>query len=1354
MESAASSTRFAERYELHELLGRGGMASVYRATDLSSGRVVALKQLIAPERDEQRAAVELWFEREFHTLSQLSHPRVIAVYDYGITPEGVSYYTMELLDGGDLRERAPLPWREACRLSFDVCSSLALLHSRRLLHRDISPRNIRCTRDGAAKLIDFGAMAPMSGGGSPLVGTPAFTAPETVHRSAIDARTDLYALGASLYYALTGKLAYPARAFAELFAAWNERPLPPSAYEPTIPAALDGLVLSLLSVEPALRPPSAFEVMQRLAAIADLPREESKGVASAYLATPALVGRDRLVATLRDKLGRALTIGGNGVMIRAEAGLGRSRVLDACALEAKTLGARVIRAAARGKPQGFEVAWELARHLLEALPSEALAAQLPQLFHGRELRPMAELQADPEQLQQDLARLFRAASKSQALVVAVDDVHRIDEPSAAVVAALIDRARQGRAFVALTCEASDDASNQALDVLTRRCDVLALAPLREDETLTLFGSVFGDVPNLSRLTEEIFALARGNPRLSIELAQHLIDRGLITYAAGTWTLPSDLSAGDLPRSADAVIQARIAGLRPLARTLAETQAVSFEERWTDEHYRALAGAAPVSEIDAAMNELVSQQIVVGDGQSYVLANRAYRAALEPRSSQAHHRALAAFYKPNRGFPWIHHALCAGGSEEVEALDELFARQHDSEGIDHRQLIEQEFGRLGPSYQRAIALAEKLGRPRRQVFELRRWFAATNLAAGRPEYFWLATPPLREQLIHDTGLDLYRLDADNADTGARLGQALTKAMERHSALPEHERVYRLDEALPRLAEYVALAIAFGVRTLDVQLVRGLPALLEPFAPLSPLMAALWQNAVCTNECYEYCHYELARERWKEVHAQLKDVTGDDARYASAIRNAVAYAVGILEAAFGMPSAASWADDLEDDPYQRVSALYLRKIVRLEQGDWTGADKLQRQAEVLALRMRVPPMFTTSLTVEISAHAHARDLAGVKDVIERERVEAARYPGWIPYLREAEARFELIRGNYAHAKQLYELLITDTAVDHSDHSPSLPVWVFAQTGLCESLLGLDRAGDVRAAGVAALAICERLQVRQHSYDLVRVVALAEAKLGDYASAIARLDRVLADQTALGVTGLRIGLTYEARAEIALWSGDAAAFAKYASLTAREYRHGARCPLGVCYERLIQEARCRGLRPIATLSDFEPTTIADSSLSGMAPDLNETVRLALHADDAADRYLKALRLVCAARSARGGHLYLPANDGLKLVASCDLGAPPAGLSARVQEYVHEEEDRFDTMTIAIAADDRTALEQTSSSPIERVQGTDYELLLLTHVRGHESQIAGVIAIAPGERTQPNPRQTLLLSAIAAEISKAAAG
>lgn len=180
------------RYVVEDALGRGGMAAVYRVRDAKTGQRLALKRAWArdPVKARKRRAL---LEREFHTLGQLRHPRIIEVFDFGVDDDG-PYYTMELLDGSDLSARAPLPWREACALLRDVCSSLALLHSRGYVHRDVSPLNVRCTADGRAKLIDFGAMAAM-GVTTLTIGTPPCVPPEALARQALDARADLFALG-------------------------------------------------------------------------------------------------------------------------------------------------------------------------------------------------------------------------------------------------------------------------------------------------------------------------------------------------------------------------------------------------------------------------------------------------------------------------------------------------------------------------------------------------------------------------------------------------------------------------------------------------------------------------------------------------------------------------------------------------------------------------------------------------------------------------------------------------------------------------------------------------------------------------------------------------------------------------------------------------------------------------------------------------------------------------------------------------------------------------------------------------------------------------------------------------------
>ena len=291
LEPGAKAAQIGVRYQVDALLGRGGMATVYRVTDAATERRMALKQLALPQEPSRRAETVALFEREFHALAQLSHPRVIEVYDYGVDETG-PYYTMELLDGGDLRARAPLPVATGVhlaqrRLLVARADPLAppgaprrqprqhLVHPRR---RGQAHRLRRAGADGRGD-VDRRHAGVRRAGGRAAIGARRPHGSLLVRRDAV-----LRADGA------------PAVSGAELLAArgaLDAAPVPaPSTLVADVPEALDALVMSLLCAEPAMRPRGAFEVMQRLSAIAGIERDEPLSVSQAYLSTPVIVGRD------------------------------------------------------------------------------------------------------------------------------------------------------------------------------------------------------------------------------------------------------------------------------------------------------------------------------------------------------------------------------------------------------------------------------------------------------------------------------------------------------------------------------------------------------------------------------------------------------------------------------------------------------------------------------------------------------------------------------------------------------------------------------------------------------------------------------------------------------------------------------------------------------------------------------------------------------------------------------------------------------------------------------------------------------------------------------------------------------
>ena len=273
-------------YQLGELLGRGGMGEVYRASHRMLARPAAIK-LIRPEMlggDDPRARTRAIarFRREAEAAARLQSAHTVDLYDFGLTADQTLYLVMELLDGMDLeslvRQHGPQPAPRVIHILRQVCDSLEEAHARGLVHRDIKPANIHIGRVGCredfVKVLDFGLVKTASIGAEPslatmegvIVGTPAYMAPEMALGEDVDARADLYALGCVAYYLLTGVQVFtgdtPIKVITQHLQAV---PMPPSARtELRIPVALDQLVLACLAKSPEDRPQSARELARSL----------------------------------------------------------------------------------------------------------------------------------------------------------------------------------------------------------------------------------------------------------------------------------------------------------------------------------------------------------------------------------------------------------------------------------------------------------------------------------------------------------------------------------------------------------------------------------------------------------------------------------------------------------------------------------------------------------------------------------------------------------------------------------------------------------------------------------------------------------------------------------------------------------------------------------------------------------------------------------------------------------------------------------------------------------------------------------------------------------------------------------
>lgn len=612
-------------YRVISRLGRGGMAVVFRVEHAETGEQRALKLLLAGLGDREEAHQR--FAAEFQLLCQLDHPNITRAHDNG-SWEGRSWFTMEAVEGEDLRqlvrewkdESPPIRFKKAEAVLVQLASALGYIHERGLVHRDITPGNIRVQSDGHVKLMDFGvAKAPgrdLTIAGE-MVGTVAYMSPEQIRGEPVDARADLYSLGAVLYLMLAGKRPFNARTLpGYLEKHLNMAPRPPQELDPFVPAHLNEITLRLLHKNPAERYGSA----QHLLAVLDRSAARQRAVDMKHW-PPTLVGRTREQARLRECLAALPSCWGSAVLLESPSGFGRSRLLAELHSWAFEMGIPVASGQCDPDDAPFGGFAEILSDLV--LAEEPIAEPLDAAFRDGPgpVERFLVLSAFRDLLRERLPR-----------VILLDDVHHADRGTSDLLAFLL------RNHLGL-------AEDPVLFVFTRRPpegidplqDLLddpdlgilhmKLAPLDSTAVEELLLQLLPDDPRSRRLAERLRREGEGNPHFIVEMIRGLVDEDVIRPGeSGDYSLGLDLSEVTrtklpLPSSIREALRERLEPLSGEARAVAAAIAIARQEINLDVLHEALGDTEDqlLDQIDELLDGGVARQRQVGTDEFYGLA---------------------------------------------------------------------------------------------------------------------------------------------------------------------------------------------------------------------------------------------------------------------------------------------------------------------------------------------------------------------------------------------------------------------------------------------------------------------------------------------------------------------------------------------------------------------------------------------------------------------------------------------------------------------------------------------------------------------------------------------------------------
>ncbi|MCP4536399.1 MAG: tetratricopeptide repeat protein [Chloroflexi bacterium] len=676
------------RYRVLSVIDTGGMGILYRVSDeayqnrevhrngkahrngAKDSEIIALKtvRLDAPAA-ETTENVER-FQREFQLLTQLRHPNLVSVYNFGITTEGELYFTMEWIEGQDLEPgRRSLEPEATVSVIVQICRALAYLHARGVIHGDLKPANVLVAADGQVKIVDFGvALEVRSVEILSRYYTPGYSAPEVREKSFVDHRADLYGLGAMWYALLVGE--------APTFMFGSER-LIRLTIEETIEAygqisqEVGKIIVRLLATSPEERYASANEVIEAINQATNSSYAlETRETASSYALRGRFVGREAEMKDLREVWEQVRSGSGRMALVSGEGGVGKTRLVEEFVVQAELSGAWIARGQCVESGSSAYRPWrEILRVLMRYVEGAdqatarqvgpVLATLLPELLerdYMTDLAPPPDLEPQAAQLRLNsmIAQVLRAAAELRPTVVVIEDGHWADEATLNLLSFVPHALEEKSLLVCVTYR--DDGSNPVcfLDKFANgHIERIPLTVLSSEITTDLVCSMLGLEQLPHSLMQRVQQTTKGNAFFVRELVRSLAEDGSVLRRTVTgWEVELEaLRKVQMPESIRQVAGQRLDHLSEEARHVLQRAAIIGPLFWDG----AVEEISQVSgeQVRAALREGLERELIFERLTSSFLGEREFLFAkpavqevgyenVSPEERQKDHARVAAW----------------------------------------------------------------------------------------------------------------------------------------------------------------------------------------------------------------------------------------------------------------------------------------------------------------------------------------------------------------------------------------------------------------------------------------------------------------------------------------------------------------------------------------------------------------------------------------------------------------------------------------------------------------------------------------------------------------------------------------